>query len=327
MIGKTGQAALCVLAVAMPMAAVAQDTQVDPLGTGQVLEWSLGLYAPWNTLQDTLTTPNGGGPQLTSTDILDVGTGARVGLSYSRPWGAESRLVVNLVGSHASDTTAFGIGTSAETFPGSYDDGLNLPAGWTFEMGVKTRVRMLSVGREWSMGEQWRFSAGVQGGTASQDMSGLLLAAEGPGTAEGEPWRALNTRSNNKMLGVFGGVSHYTEMRPGLGLRLSGTLGVMHNDFDYHYVNVLLPTDIAPFGQEVSGSRSGMAVSTRLSVRLEQQVQDNGTLVFEAGYDGLYGVGNGVDTFLDVDGTRDSAAMDRDSIAASYLSVGYAISF
>jgi hypothetical protein len=155
----------------------------------------------------------------------------------------------------------------------------------------------------------------------------LLRAAEGPFTAEGEPWRRLTTRSDNRMLGVYGGVSHYMPLADRLGLRMTGRLGVMHNRFDYDYSNVLLPPDITPNRQDISGSSSGTAVSTALSLRLEQGLTDSGTLVLEVGYQALNGVGNGVDTFLDPDGTGTTAAFDRDRIEAGYISLGYALRF
>ncbi|WP_309663325.1 hypothetical protein [Tabrizicola sp.] len=93
------------------------------------------------------------------------------------------------------------------------------------------------------MSSGWRISAGVQGGTASQDLTGLLRVTDD------ELWRTLTTRSNNRMVGVFGGVSHYAALSEVMGLRLSGTLGVMHNRFEYDYVNVLNPTDLPPSGR------------------------------------------------------------------------------
>lgn len=129
------------------------------------------------------------------------------------------------------------------------------------------------------------------------------------------------------MIGVFGGVSHYTALSNVLGLRLSANLGVMRNSFDYSYANVLLPDDLAPFDQFVSGESSGTAVSTQLSVRLERSLSDTSMLTFELGYEGISGIGNGADTLLDADGTNDAAAIDSDRIGAAYLSVGYAFRF
>lgn len=65
----TCYAALCA-ALAMSGAVQAQTAFEDPLYQGRVLEFSLGLFAPFNSLQDTLTTPNGGGAQVQSTDQL-----------------------------------------------------------------------------------------------------------------------------------------------------------------------------------------------------------------------------------------------------------------
>jgi hypothetical protein len=325
MIGTIGRAAL--LALATPFAALAEDGQADPLASGRVLEFSLGLFAPGNGLQDTLTRRNNGTGQLQSTDVLDFGQGGRVALTYSQPWDAGSRLVVGVQGLSASGETRVTMGPASEAFPGSYDAGYSLPAGWYVDSGIETRMAMLSVGREWTTGGAWAFSAGIQGGTASQDMNWLLRAAEGPFTAEGEPWRRLTTRSDNRMLGIYGGVSHYMALGERLGLRLAGRLGLMHNRFDYDYSNLLLPPDITPDLQEISGSSSGTAVSTALSVRLEQGLSDQGTLIFEAGFQAIDGIGNGVDTFLDPDGTRTTAAFGRDRIGGGYVSLGYAIRF
>lgn len=327
MIGIIGRAALWAVCFAVPSAVLAEDGPADPLSEGRVLEFSLGLFAPGNGLQDMLTRPNNGTVQLQSTDLLDFGEGGRIALTYSQPWDAGSRLVVGLQGMSASGETRITMGTASEAFPGSYDDGYSLPAGWYVDSGIETRTAMLSVGREWTGKGAWSFSAGIQGGTASQDMDWLLRAAEGPFTAEGEPWRRLTTRSDNRMLGVYGGVSHYMALGERLGLRMSGRLGVMHNRFDYEYSNVLLPPDLTPNRQDISGSSSGTALSTALSVRLEQGLSESGTLVFEIGYQALDGIGNGVDTFLDPAGTGTTAAFGSDRIEAGYISLGYALRF
>ena len=320
-----GRAALCAILTAAlgPAigAAQAQDLPDDPLTQGRVLELSFGLFAPVNGLQDSLTTPNGGGTTVNSTDVLSFGPGGRVQASYSQPWGETARLIVSLTGAQSAGDATLGIGALSESFPGSYDDGFNLPANWTVDTEIETKATMLSIGREWALNGTWRVSAGLQGGTASQDFFGILTAPDG------ELWRSITTESKNRMYGVFGGVSHYSALGEGLGLRLSGNLGVMQNQFDYRYVNVLLPGDISPSGQEISGSASGTAVSARLSARLEKQMSDRGLLTFEVGYEGLYGVGSGADTFLDPDGTDTTAAIDGDRIGAGYISVGYAFRF
>ena len=322
-----GRIALGAMLGLLPLAATAEGSRGDPLASGRVLEFSLGLFAPGNHLQDMLTRPNGGTAQLQSTDLLDMGQGGRVALTYSQPWDERSRLVVGLTGMAASGEVRVTMGPASEAYPGSYDDGYALPAGWYVDSGIETRMAMLSVGREWATDGAWTFSAGVQGGTASQDMDWLLRAAEGPFTPEGEAWRRIRTQSDNRMLGVYGGVSHYMALGEGLGLRLSGRLGVMHNRFDYDYSNLLLPSDLTPNLQEISGSSSGTAVSTALSVRLEQSLTDRGVLVLELGYQALDGVGSGVDTFLDPDGTRTTAAIDRDRIGGAHVSLGYAFRF
>lgn len=313
----TCYAALCA-ALAMSGAVQAQTAFEDPLYQGRVLEFSLGLFAPFNSLQDTLTTPNGGGAQVQSTDQLDFGPGGRLDAAYSQPWGSNSRLIVNLTGATATGDETITIGGAIETFPGSYDDGYNLPAGWDIDPEVKTETLMLAVGREWMLDDQWRVSAGLKAGQASQDLMTNILD---PG---GVVVSTQTTQSNNQMIGVFGGISHYAAIDDNLGLRLSGMVGVMQNDFDYQY------TSVRPGGivdQDITASESGTAISTQLSVRLERSLSKGGMLTFELGFENLQGIGNGVDTFLDVAGTATTAQIGSDSIGGGYLSVGYAFQF
>ena len=137
----TCYAALCA-ALAMSGAVQAQTAFEDPLYQGRVLEFSLGLFA--------------GGAQVQSTDQLDFGPGGRLDAAYSQPWGSNSRLIVNLTGATATGDETITIGGAIETFPGSYDDGYNLPAGWDIDPEVKTETLMLAVGREWMLDDQWR---------------------------------------------------------------------------------------------------------------------------------------------------------------------------
>jgi hypothetical protein len=318
---RLGFAVICGVYCSFAVAALAQTIPEDPFYTGSVIELSFGLFAPKNTLQDTLTTRNGGGPQLQSTDLLDFGRGSRVSVAYSRPRDSGSRLIFNLTGSQASGEAKITMGGVSETFPGSYDDGFNLPANWTVDAEIETKSVMLTIGREWALNGGWGFSAGLQGGTASQDMTAKLRAPDG------ELWRTLTTQSNNRMYGLFGGVSHYSRINKDMGLRLSGTLGVMHNSFDYTYVNQTNAVGIPPSGQGNAASDSSTAVSTRVSARLERRLTERSMLTFEVGYEGLSGIGNGADTFLDPDGTDSTAQVDRDQIGAGYLTVGYAFRF
>jgi hypothetical protein len=303
------------------------ETVSDPLAEGRVLELSFGLVAPLNSLQDTLTTLNGGGPLVQSTSVLDFGTGGRVGLAYSNPWGEDARFVVNLTGARASGDAVVQIGDLSEAYPGSFDDGLNLPADWYADATVKTQTTMLSIGREWQGQDGWRFSAGLQGGTARQDLTSLLRAVGPFALFDGELFSTTATRSKNRMIGLYGGVSRYMPMQDGLGLRLSASLGVMRNTFDYSYSHRINAVGVAPNSRDVSASDSGTAVSAKLSARLERSLASGGLLTFELGYDGLYGVGNGVDTFLDPEGRRNTPKIDGDTIGAAYLSVGYAFRF
>ena len=67
--------------------------------------------------------------------------------------------------------------------------------------------------------------------------------------------------------------------------------------------------------------------STQASESIERRLSGLGVVSFELGYDGLHGVGNGMDTFLDVAGTATTARIDKDSIGAGYVSVGYTYLF
>ncbi len=318
--------ALCA-GLALFSGAALAETAGDPLAEGRVLELSFGLVAPLNSLQDTLTTLNGGGAQVQSTSVLDFGTGGRVGLAYSNPWGENARLVINLTGAQASGDAVVQIGDLSEAYPGSFDDGLNLPADWYADATVKTQTRMLSIGREWQGQDGWRFSAGLQGGTARQDLTSLLRAVGPFALFDGELFSTTATRSNNRMIGLYGGVSRYMPMQDGLGLRLSASLGVMRNKFDYSYSHRINAVGVAPNSRDVAASDSGTAVSAKISARLERSLASGGLLTFELGYDGLYGVGNGVDTFLDAEGRRNTPKIDSDTIGAAYLSVGYAFRY
>ncbi len=91
-------------------AVLAQTGRDDPLASGQMIELSFGLLTPVNTLQDTLTTLNGGGPQLQSTDALDFGLGGRVAVAYSRPWGSTARLIFSLTGAQTTGDATITVG-------------------------------------------------------------------------------------------------------------------------------------------------------------------------------------------------------------------------
>ncbi len=295
-------------------AATAQDSFYH----GQVIELSAGIFAPFNTLQDTLTTPNGGGAQVQSTDALDFGLGPRVAIGYSRPWGNNARMVFNLTGAKAAGETTITIGGSDETYPGSYDDGKNLPANFTTDVEILTQTAMLKFGREWAVNGAWRVSAGLQAGQALQDISAPLFDTSGALIT------TVQTESKNEMYGVFGGVSYYHGIDNTMGLRLSANVGVMDNSFTYDYTNLY---SIAGTNQANSGSASSTAISAQIAARLERSLTDHSMLTFEIGYEGLSGIGNGADTFLDVEGTASTAHIDEDMIGAAYISVGYALQF
>ena len=209
------------------------QTVEDPLFQGRALTFSAGIYAPFNTLGGTLTTPNGGGARVQSTDALDFGAGARIEVTYSELWSGNSRIVFNFAMSQAAGEENITIAGAGQTFPGSYDDGFLLPAGFR-------------------------------------------------------------------------------------------TVGVMYNSFDYAYTN---PNVGVGVDQSVTGSSDGAVVSTQVSASVERQLPGLGVVSFEVGYDGLHGVGNGADTFLDVAGTATTAHIDRDSIGAGYISLGYTYLF
>lgn len=318
---------VCIGFSAIANMAQAEGASADPMFQGRMIELSFGLIAPSNTLQDTLTTRNNTDTQIQSTSLLEFGTGGRVGLTYSALWGERSRLVVGLTGARASDTARVEIGSLSEAFPGIYDDGFSLPANSYFDGTIETNMTMLSVGKEWAKGENWRFSAGLQGGTASQDISVQLYGRPPLALFDGELFSTVDSQSRNQFVGVYGGVSHYASLADGFGLRLSGTLGVMHNNFDFEYSRVNRAIGTPPNSQRVTASDTGTAISAKLSARLERSLSGGGMLSLEVGYEGLSGVGNGVDTLLDPDGTATVAHIDRDSIGAGYVSVGYAFRF
>lgn len=294
------------------------QTVEDPLFQGRALTFSAGIYAPFNTLGGTLTTPNGGGARVQSTDALDFGAGARIDVTYSELWSGNSRIVFNFAMSQAAGEENITIAGAGQTFPGSYDDGFLLPAGFRYNTTLKTETEMLSIGREWDVGGGWRVNAGLKAGQASQDF--MILSYNPAGALS----RTLQTTSENKMYGVFGGVGHFRPISQNTWLRLSGTVGVMYNSFDYAYTNTNVGVGV---DQSVTGSSDGAVVSTQVSASVERQLPGLGVVSFEVGYDGLHGVGNGADTFLDVAGTATTAHIDRDSIGAGYISLGYTYLF
>lgn len=309
--------AAVIVATSAAGSAQAQTVGSDPLKQGRVLELSFGLFAPQNTLQDTLTTLNGGGALVQSTDILDFGNGGRYAIDYSQPWGG-SRLVVSLMGTGATGNAGLVVGGSPEAFPGSYDDGYNLPAGWSVDTEVETKLALLSVGREWQLGSNWNVSAGLQAGQASQDFAAVLR------NLGGFVSRQVRSDSSNRMFGVFGGASHYSALGSNMGLRLSATLGVMRNSFDYTFTNA---DALGIPNSTFDASSSSTAISTRVSARLERSLWENGVLSLEIGYEGLNGIGNGADTLLDPAGTTSSANIESDSIGGGYVALGYAFRF
>ena len=318
MSSKSMIAAVSLALLGSTTAGQAQTVSDDPLSQGRVLQLSFGLFAPQNTLQDTLTTANGGGPQVQSTDLLDFGNGGRFALDYSQPWGG-SRLVFSLAGSRVTGETTVDIGGKAESFPGSYDNGYNLPGYWVVGAEVETKLALLSVGREWQLGGNWKVSGGFQGGQASQDLTAEVSAVSG-----NPPELTVSSQTNNRMLGVFGGLSHYAALGDTMGLRLSATLGVMRNKFDYTYKTVDTGGIVY---QQIEASSTGTAVSSKLSARLERSLSEKGVLSLEIGYEGLQGIGNGADTLLDPAGTATTAHVDSDRIGGGYVSLGYAFRF
>ena len=291
------------------------------------MEVSFGLFAPLNTLQDALTTRNNTRVQIRSTNLLDFGVGGRVNVTYSNPISPESRVVLSFTGARAAAKERLEVGAINSTFPGIFDDGRFLPANTYFDSKVDTRSAMVSIGKEWTRGSSWRFSAGVQGGSASQDISTSVYGRVPLALFNGELFGTIDSKSKNYFAGVYGGVSHYTPLGDGLGLRLSGNLGVMRHEFDFQYTYINRALFTIPVTERVSASDVGTTISTKLSARLERSLADGAMVTMEVGYDGLYGLGNGVDTFLDPDGRRNFADVDSGAIGAAYLSVGYTVRY
>lgn len=320
-------AAVCVGILAFSSAVQAEDLQKDPLFQGRTMEVSFGLFAPLNTLQDTLTTQRRTRVQVQSTNLLDFGVGGRINVTYSNPISQDSRVVLSFTGARAAANARINIGAADETFNGIYGSGFRLPANSYFDSTVDTRSAMVSVGKEWTRGSTWRFSAGVQGGSASQDISTRLYGRVPLALFNGELFSTIDVKSKNYFAGVYGGVSHYTALGDGLGLRLSGNLGVMRHAFDFEYTRVNRALFTLPNSQRLTASDVGATISTKISARLERSLEGGAMVTMEVGYDGLYGLGNGVDTFLDFDGSSDFADIESDAIGAAYLSVGYTIRY
>ncbi|SFR34781.1 hypothetical protein SAMN04488005_0707 [Yoonia tamlensis] len=301
------------IALALSLGATAATAE-DSFYQGQVIELSAGIFAPLNTLQDTLTTPNGGGAQVQSTDALNFGLGPRIDVAYSRPLGNNARLIVDISAAEVTGDTTITIGATSETFPGSYDDGYQLPSANDYDTTVKTEMATLRVGGEWAINPAWRVSAGLQAGQAAQDLEAFSQNSS----------RNITSTSRNEMYGVFGGVSYYHGINDDMALRVSANLGVLENNFTYDYANI----DSGGFtDQEASGTSSGTAYSAQIAARLERNINDHSMMIFEIGYEGLSGIGNGADTFLDAEGTASTAHIDEDMIGAAYISAGYALRF
>jgi hypothetical protein len=314
-ISKSITFALGALLVASPVKA--QDKMQDPVFSSQVFEFNIGIAAPLNTLQNTLTHPNDGGATILTTDSLNFGTGGYANISYSRPWGDASRFYIELSGTNVtgSETTII---EGSQSFPGSYDDGYQLPDGWTYQNEVETDLTFLKAGREWALINGWRTSVGLQAGQVSQNLEtqsfDLAMVSS----------RRISATASNKMLGAYGGISNYHALNDTTALRTSANIGLMANSYDYSYltINSLGDTD-----QSIDVSGDSTAYSANVSIALEHQVIPNGYVTFEIGMDGLFGVVNGADTFLDPAGTATTAHIDRDDIVSSYISVGYAFLF
>ena len=318
-ISKSITFALGALLVASPVKA--QEKMQDPMFSSQVFEFNLGIAAPLNTLQNTLTHPNGGGTTILTTDALDFGAGGHENISYSRPWGDASRFYIELSGTNVigSETTNI---EGNQSFPGSYDDGYMLPDGWTLQNEVETDLAFLKAGREWALNNGWRTSVGLQAAQVSQNLEIQSF----------DLWmvnsRRISATASNKMLGAYGGISNYHALNDTTALRTSANIGLMANSYDYSYLSIDLSID--PEGitnQFIDVSGESTAYSANVSIALEHQVNPNGYVTYEIGMDGLFGVVNGADTFLDPAGMGTTANIDRDDIVSSYISVGYAFLF
>lgn len=301
-----------IAAAALALISQAQSA-TDPYFDGRVLEFGLGVTTPLNTLQDTLTTPNGGGATVQLTDILDFGTGGRAEIGYSQMWGTDSRLIVNLTGSRTIRETTISIAGAGETFPGTFDDGFLLPTGFTLPSEVEAETFSFLVGREWLLTGPRQVSGGLRYATVSQDFSAASFDAGGTLS------RNLSVDSANEMYGIFGGISHYTMLNQQTSIWVNADLGLYQNGFDYAYRNV----DAAGIvDQTIDASQSNTVLSTQLSVTVEHGLGNGTYLTGEIGYEGWHGVGNGLDTFLDVGGTAATAVINQGSIQSAYLSVG-----
>ncbi len=290
--------------------------QSDPLSTGRVLEFSYGSEMVLNTLQDQLTTPNNfgagpfpAGPTTQSTRTLDVGSGEHFALSYSQDLFGSSRAFVEI--SH-SETSGGGLadarGLGDTTFPGSWDDGNLISNSNVVAIELLDRQTLLTAGAEVASNAGFTFSTGFQ-----------VAYLEHESQLERSPiQRSALIETSNRMYGFFGRAMHYTSLGHGGGLRVTGTIGVLENSFDYYYLN----TAGASVTQEISTSGIDTVFSVGLTARYEHSLTERTMLTAEIGYDGFYGVVNGFDTFLDRLGTDTVAHIDRDHIGSTHVSLG-----
>lgn len=268
-----------------------------------------------NTLQDQLTTPNNAslasapGPTIQSTRTLDVGSGERFDLSYSQDLLGTSRAFVEI--SH-SETSGGGLadarGMGVTTFPGSFDDGYLIGNSDVVAIDFHDRQSILTVGAEVGSYADLTFSTGFQ--VAYLEHESRLERSPSP--------RYVLVETSNRMFGFFGRAMHYTSVGQDGGLRITGTLGVLENSFDYYYRN----RNTSFVAHEISTSGIDTVFSVGLTARYEHSLTERTMLTAEIGYDGFYGVVNGFDTFLDRLGTGTDAAIDRDHIGSPHVSLG-----
>ncbi len=297
----------------------------DPLYRFKAFEVNIGVGNVLNTLDGTFFATNNsspgafGGPlvPLLDTDILDIGTGGRVALKFSQPITDNKRFFVEAEISSTSEGSVFAP-TVDGTYPGSYDDGFLVPAGFTVNQNIDTETLQLKFGQEWATSKNWRFRVAAQAGKVSQDFEGAVFIPVGT------LGRNFSTNSDNTQLGLSVGSSYYSNLSEDVGLRLSADLGVFRNDFTYSYSNVLVS---GVTQQSLSTSDIGFSAATKFSATLEKTLKNNSLVSLGIGLENFHNVSSGLQTFLNPQGTATTAAISKDTISTVFISLGYTHTF
>lgn len=290
-------------------------TANDPFYQTSLLHGQLGVGLTFNSINGPLTVLNNTSTTAISTDILDFGTHGRAGLELSNPIGNDRRIIVSIDGMRGDETTRTQ-DPNDTSYPGIYDDGFRFPPGSIADHEIVARTLTVSVLHEWATSETWRLRAGVKGGSVSQDIRGSL-------TFGGFDPIPITSTSDNRFLGVVGGVSHYSKLGNGIGLRLTGDVGIAANQFDFTFGHQ------PAFGpaSTVAASASGTSYSSNISAQLEKTLASGALLTLELGVESYYNVGSGIETLLNPAGTATAAAIKTTTMSNAFINIGFATTF